>query len=63
VVVIQGVTVVMRLLRVSSLGSVREPRISTKKLVVVLDRQFLECMEEGSGHGPLSWAGHHCTGH
>ncbi len=50
---------VMCLLRVSDLG--REPQILTGFLVVNLDRRWQSCMDEGSGHGVVLWAGHRGT--
>jgi hypothetical protein len=36
-----------------------DQQILTKFLVENLDHQCQSCMEEGSGHEALPWAGHH----
>jgi hypothetical protein len=38
-----------------------DPQILTKFLVENLDCRSRSCMEEGSSHEAVPWAGHHCA--
>ena len=63
--VMEGGRVVMSLLRVFSLGSGPWTTVFDQLFGRNFDHQWPRCMEEGSGHGALSWAGHRvtCQGH